>query len=57
MQNNLLLKPVQSIKTIGPRRAASLQKLGIFTVGDLLSHFPRRYEDRTHLRSAGAYGS
>ncbi|NQS75337.1 MAG: ATP-dependent DNA helicase RecG [Peptococcaceae bacterium] len=53
MQNNLLLKPVQSIKTIGPRRAASLQKLGIFTVGDLLSHFPRRYEDRTHLRSAG----
>ncbi|GAW91409.1 ATP-dependent DNA helicase RecG [Calderihabitans maritimus] len=38
--------PVQYMKTVGPRRAALLKKLGIETVGDLLYHFPRRYEDR-----------
>jgi len=54
MLNDFLMKPVQSIKMVGPRRAASLQKLGIFTVKDLLYHFPRRYEDRTRLRPAGA---
>lgn len=54
MNNNLLMKPVQSIKTVGPRRAAYLQRMGIFTVRDLLYHFPRRYEDRTRLGPAGA---
>ena len=54
MNNNLLMKSVQSINTVGPRRAASLQRIGIFTVGDLLYHFPRRYEDRTRLSPAGA---
>lgn len=29
--------------------AKQLEKLGLATVGDLLHHFPRRYEDRTHL--------
>ena len=27
-----------------------LQKLGIVTVGDLLGHYPYRYEDRSHLK-------
>jgi len=54
MTENLLMKPVQSIKTVGPRRAAALQKLGIYTVKDLLYHFPRRFEDRTQLTPAGA---
>ncbi len=54
MNNNFLIKPVQNIKTVGPRRAASLQRLGIFTVRDLLYHFPRRYVDRTCLIPAGA---
>lgn len=54
MNNNLLMKSVQSINTVGPRRASSLQRIGIFTVGDLLYHFPRRYEDRTRLSPAGA---
>ncbi|MEX2578602.1 MAG: ATP-dependent DNA helicase RecG [Verrucomicrobiales bacterium] len=26
-----------------------LEKLGLFTVGNLLSHFPRRHEDRSHF--------
>ena len=31
--------------------AAALGKgLNIFTVGDLLKHYPRRYEDRTHFK-------
>lgn len=54
MVDNFLRKPVQSIKMVGPRRAATLQKLGIFTIKDLLYHFPRRFEDRTRLRPAGA---
>jgi ATP-dependent DNA helicase RecG len=54
MTKDILMKPVQSIKMIGPRRAATLQKLGIFTVQDLLYHFPRRYEDRTQLTPASA---
>ena len=31
-----------------------MQKLGIFTVRDLLYHFPSRYEDRSRLLPAGA---
>lgn len=54
MPNEYLEKPVQYLKMVGPRRAAALQKLGIFTVRDLLYHFPRRYEDRTRLQPAGA---
>ncbi|NLI13268.1 MAG: ATP-dependent DNA helicase RecG [Peptococcaceae bacterium] len=54
MADNFLLRPVQGIKMVGPRRAVTLQKLGIFTIKDLLYHFPRRYEDRTRLRPAGA---
>ncbi|MCI9264844.1 MAG: ATP-dependent DNA helicase RecG [Oscillospiraceae bacterium] len=32
---------------IGPARAKALKKLGLETVGDLLSYYPRAYEDRT----------
>ena len=39
---------VRYIKGIGEARAASLSKLGISTVRDLISFFPRTYEDRTH---------
>jgi len=40
---------VQYVKGVGPRIAGMLNKLNIFTAGDLLRHFPRRYEDRTHF--------
>jgi len=40
---------VQYVKGVGPRLAGVLGKLGIFTVRDLLFHFPRRYEDRTRF--------
>lgn len=38
---------VASIKGVGPKRVAQLNKLGIFTAEDLLSHLPRDYRDLT----------
>src|SRR5438067_9217851 len=45
--------PVQYVKGVGPRVALTLQKMGLCTVGDLLLHFPHRYEDRRHFRPLG----
>ena len=42
--------PIQYLKTVGPQRALILQKLGIYTIRDLLYHFPYRYEDRGVIR-------
>ena len=41
---------IRYIKGIGETRAKALHKLGIATLGDLLSYFPRRWEDRTLTR-------
>ena len=41
---------VRYIKGIGEQRAKALEKLGIRTLRDLISWFPRRYEDRTETR-------
>jgi ATP-dependent DNA helicase RecG len=41
-----LAQPLQFLKGIGPKRAAELEGLGLFTVEDLLFHLPFRYEDR-----------
>lgn len=40
---------MQYIKRVGPKRSEVLAKLGIKTAGDLLYHFPRRHEDRSHI--------
>ncbi len=43
---------IEFLKGVGPQRAALLQKeLKIFTFGDLLQHYPFRYEDRTKFYS------
>lgn len=42
---------IQYIKGIGPRKANLLAKLGIYTIGDLLEHYPYRYEDRSELKT------
>lgn len=42
---------IKYMKGVGPAKATMLSKLNIFTVGDLLEHYPRRYEDRSQLRS------
>ena len=41
-----LFSPVTDLRGVGPARAAALQRLGIFTLYDLLAYFPRDYEDR-----------
>src|SRR5216684_5409474 len=45
-----LQQSVQFLKGVGPARAALLRRLGIETIGDLLFHFPRSYEDLTDIR-------
>ena len=44
-----LSDPVTILKGVGPARAKQLQALNIFTLEDLICHFPRGYEDRTKL--------
>jgi ATP-dependent DNA helicase RecG len=44
--------PIEYLKGVGPQRAALLNKeLNIFTYGDLIQHYPFRYEDRTRFFS------
>jgi RecG-like helicase len=39
---------IEYLKGVGPQKAELLNKeLGIFTYGDLLQHYPFRYEDRS----------
>ena len=45
---------VASLRGFGEVRTKSLAKLGIETVGDLLSYLPRRYQDRTVCPSVSA---
>ncbi len=42
-----LKKPVQFIKGVGPTRVKLLNKLGIHTLEDLITYYPREYEDRS----------
>ncbi len=49
--NNPFNIPVRLLKMVGPRRAEQLARLKIFTVHDLLYHFPRGYLDRSRTVS------
>lgn len=40
--------PLSRLKGIGPKKESSLNSLDIFSVLDILTHFPRRYIDRTN---------
>lgn len=42
---------IETIKGVGPKRAASLRKADIHSVLDLLRYYPRRYIDRTREAS------
>ncbi len=46
-------QPVSKVKSVGGVIAGHLKKLGIETVGDLLSHFPHRYLDLSRMRKIG----
>jgi len=41
-----LNKDVKYIKGVGPSRVKLLNKLGVNTLEDLITYFPRTYEDR-----------
>ena len=44
-----LSDPITMLKGIGPAKAKQFANLNIFTLGDLICHFPRGYEDRSKL--------
>ena len=46
-----LSDPVTMLKGVGPAKAKQLENLNIFTLRDLICHFPRGYEDRTQLKT------
>ncbi len=43
--------PLTTIQGIGPKSAKTLAKLGLETLGDLLWHLPRRYDDYSQLKT------
>jgi len=45
-----LSKEIQYIKGVGPTRASLLNKIGIHTLEDLITYYPRDYEDRGKAR-------
>lgn len=49
----MLETSVQFLKGVGPKKFLCYQKLGISTLEDLLSYYPRNYEDRTRILPVG----
>ena len=45
-----LNKNVQFIKGVGEARAKTLNRLGIFTLEDLITYYPRTYQDRSKVK-------
>ena len=43
--------PLTRIQGIGPKSAKTLKRLGLETLGDLLWHLPRRYDDYSKLKT------
>ena len=42
-------RPVGSLKGVGPAVVQKLERLGLATAGDLIHHFPRRYDDFSNI--------
>ncbi len=52
---NTLDTPIEYLKGVGPKRGETLKKeMEIYTFGDLLTHFPFRYVDKTQLMQVSA---
>lgn len=41
---------VKYIKGVGPNRVAALNKLGVYNLNDLITYYPRDYEDRSKAK-------
>lgn len=46
-----LSSSVQKLKGIGPAKAKGLASLGLYTIQDLVTYYPRRYEDRSSYQA------
>lgn len=46
---NLAHLTIASLKGVGPAMAKKFEKIGLYSVQDLLFHLPSRYEDRTRI--------
>ncbi len=49
----LALLPLAALPGVGPKLAEKLEKLGLYTLQDLLFHLPLRYQDRTRIYPIG----
>ncbi len=49
--DNLLDRPVESLSGIALRRKAQLNRMGIYSLYDLITYFPRDYEDWSNISS------
>ena len=47
-----LKQNVQYVKSVGPAKVPLLNSLNIYTIEDLLTYFPRDYEDRSKTEYA-----
>ena len=47
----MFYEPITEIKGVGISRAKAFSRLNIFTVSDMLYHFPRRFEDRSVIKN------
>lgn len=50
---NYLETDIRYCKGIGEKKALLFNKLGVFNVRDLVSYFPRKYEDRSSFKPIG----
>ena len=41
---------IKKLYGVGPARAAAYATMGVYTVRDLLLHYPRGYEDRENIK-------
>ena len=47
----MICMKIEKLSGVGAKRAHSLYASGIYTVADLLNHFPRDYDDRSQIKT------
>jgi len=57
MKLSAIETPISSLTGVGPTLAKTLAKVGIFTIADLLSYWPRDFEDRTKKVTLSQFNS
>ncbi len=48
---------ITELKGFGPKKAALLEKLGLFRLADMLYYYPRGYEDRRNVKQISELGN